>query len=64
MPEGKDNTVPNASKAARAPCRRAIAELGGLWDAGIESGPSADGEEAFARIRRKLDAKLADRPAE
>ena len=64
MPGGKDNTVANASQAARAPCRRAIAELRNLWDAGIESGPSADGEAAFGRIKSKLDAKLPDRPGE
>ncbi len=44
--------------------KRAIEELGRLWDAGIASGPATDGEEAFARIKSKLDARLADRPAE
>ena len=42
----------------------AIEELGRLWDAGIESGPPTDGEEAFVRIKSKLDTRLADRPAE
>ena len=36
--------------------QRAIEELGRLWDEGIESGPPADGEAAFARIRQKLAA--------
>jgi antitoxin ParD1/3/4 len=43
---------------------RAIEELGRLWDAGIASGPAMDGEAAFARIKSKLDARLADRPTE
>lgn len=34
---------------------RAIEALRGLWDAGIASGPAVDGEEAFARIKTKLD---------
>jgi len=51
-------------KQRRTSRQRAIEELGGLWDAGIASGPPIDGEEAFARIKSKLDAKLAERPAE
>ncbi len=43
---------------------KAIEELGRLWDAGMNSGPAVDGEEAFARIRQSLDAKLAERGAE
>jgi hypothetical protein len=27
----------------------------------MSSGPAVDGEEAFARIRQKLDAKIAER---
>ena len=38
---------------------KAIEELGRLWDAGLGSGPASDGEVAFARIRQKLDAKIA-----
>ena len=44
----------------RAQRARAIEELGRLWDTGISSGPAIDGEEAFTRIRQKLDAKIAD----
>ena len=33
-------------------------ELGELWDAGIASGPSGSGDEAFARTRAELE-KLA-----
>lgn len=43
----------------RAQRAKAIEELGRLWDAGIASGPASDSEEAFARIKRKLDAKIA-----
>jgi antitoxin ParD1/3/4 len=43
---------------------KAIEELGRLWDAGMSSGPSVDGEETFARIREKLDAKIVERGAE
>jgi antitoxin ParD1/3/4 len=38
-----------------------LEELGRLWDEGMASGPAVDGQEAFARIRKKLDAKLAAR---
>jgi len=40
---------------------RAIDTLGQLWDDGMAGGPPVDGEEAFGRIRKKLDAKLAER---
>ena len=40
---------------------QAVAELGRLWDRGIESGPASDGEEAFARIRARLDGEASDR---
>ena len=43
---------------------KAIEELGRLWDLGLRSGPAVDGEEAFARIRHKLDAKMTGREAE
>ncbi len=51
-------------KERRTLRKHAIEELGRLWDSGIASGPPTDGEAAFARIKSKLDAKLADRPAE
>lgn len=43
---------------------RAVEELGRLWDAGLGSGPPTDGEEAFARIWRKLDATTTARGPE
>jgi len=46
-------------KFRRAQRERAIEEFGRLWDEGIASGPSVDGEEAFARIKDKLDAGIA-----
>lgn len=49
-------------KHRRTSRQRAIEELGRLWDAGIASGPPIGGEEAFARIKNKLDAKLAEHP--
>jgi antitoxin ParD1/3/4 len=51
-------------KQRRTLRQQAIEKLGRLWDAGIESGPPIEGEEAFARIERKLDAKLAEHPTE
>lgn len=39
----------------------AIDELRRRWDEGIASGPATDGEEAFARIKRKLEAKVGER---
>lgn len=42
---------------------RAITELGRLWDEGLASGPPADGEEAFARLRERLEKRLASREA-
>jgi antitoxin ParD1/3/4 len=41
----------------RAGREAAAAELGRLWDEGLASGPSADGEEAFERIRGRLAAQ-------
>ena len=51
-------------KQRRTLRRQAIEELGRLWDSGIASGPPTDGEEAFARIKTKLEARLAERPTE
>lgn len=51
-------------KHRRTQRARAIEELGRLWDAGMGSGPAVDGEEAFARIGRNLDAGIADRGTE
>lgn len=36
---------------------QAVAELGRLWDDGLASGGAVDGEAAFARIKKSLDAK-------
>ncbi len=46
-------------KFRRARRERAVEELGRLWDAGVDSGSPVDGEEAFARIGSKLEAKTA-----
>lgn len=35
-----------------------VEELGRQWDAGLASGDSVDGEQAFERIRARLDANL------
>lgn len=40
--------------------REAAAELGRLWDEGLASGPTVDGEEAFERIRGRLAADAGD----
>ena len=40
-----------------------ITELGRQWDAGIASGLPTEGNEAFSRIRARLDAKLSDHGA-
>ena len=40
-----------------------ITELGRQWDAGIASGAAREGNEAFSRIRARLDAKLSDHGA-
>ena len=34
-----------------------IEDLGRLWDEGVSSGPSRDGEEAFARLRSRLKSR-------
>ena len=51
-------------KHRRAQRAKAVEELGRLWDAGMGSGPAVDGEEAFARIKMKLDDKIAQRGEE
>jgi antitoxin ParD1/3/4 len=48
-------------KLRRTQRDRGIEELRRLWDEGIASGPSVDGEEAFGRIKGKLNARLAER---
>ncbi|TGQ85716.1 type II toxin-antitoxin system ParD family antitoxin [Mesorhizobium sp. M8A.F.Ca.ET.208.01.1.1] len=40
---------------------QAIDELGRLWDEGMASGDRVDGRDAFARIKGKLDARIAER---
>jgi hypothetical protein len=37
-----------------------VHELGRLWDEGMASGSSVDGHQAFARIKSKLHAKVAE----
>lgn len=37
---------------------QAVEALGRQWDTGIASGAPVDGEQAFARIRARLDSKL------
>ena len=51
-------------KFRRAQRDQIIAELGRQWDAGIASGLATEGNEAFFRVRARLDAKLSGhRPA-
>ncbi|AZO11737.1 MULTISPECIES: type II toxin-antitoxin system ParD family antitoxin [unclassified Mesorhizobium] len=40
---------------------QAIHELGRLWDEGMASGNAVDGNQAFTRIKNKLEAKIAER---
>lgn len=51
-------------KLRRVERSRAVEELGRLWDVGIASGPAADGEDAFARMRARLGDRIDDRPAD
>lgn len=44
--------------ARRTEREQALVQLGRLWDEGAESGEATDGEAAFERIRRSLDAKI------
>jgi antitoxin ParD1/3/4 len=46
----------------RAERKHAREQLGRLWDEGMASGPSAEGEEAFTRIRRKLELRTGNGP--
>jgi antitoxin ParD1/3/4 len=51
-------------KFRRAQRDQIIAELGRQWDTGIASGLATEGNEAFSRVRARLDAKLSGhRPA-
>ncbi len=45
----------------RAQRHEAVAQIGRLWDEGVASGPSVDGEEAFERIRGGLDRRMKSR---
>lgn len=47
----------------RAERAAAVDDLRRLWDAGLASGEPIDGEEAFARIRERLEARTAARGA-
>lgn len=47
-------------KLRRSQRQQAVEALRRLWDEGINSGPAVDGEEAFTRLKTKLDAKLAE----
>lgn len=46
-------------KFRRTQRAQAVEELGRQWEEGLKSGPASDGEEAFARLRTSLDAKLS-----
>ena len=39
---------------------RAVDEHGSLWDVGLARGEAVDAEEAFARLERKLDARIVE----
>jgi antitoxin ParD1/3/4 len=39
---------------------QAIEAMGRQWDEGIASGAAADGEQAFARLRARLDGRLSE----
>jgi antitoxin ParD1/3/4 len=45
-------------KLRREQRAQAMEDLGRQWDAGLASGGAVDGEQVFARIRKRLDAKL------
>jgi antitoxin ParD1/3/4 len=47
-------------KFRRMQREQAIEELRRIWDVGIASGPATDGEEAFARMRQRIGAKLTE----
>jgi antitoxin ParD1/3/4 len=46
-------------KFRRAQREKAIEGIGRAWDTGIESGPATDGEEAFARLHKRLGGREA-----
>jgi antitoxin ParD1/3/4 len=48
-------------KFRRAQRRKAIEEIGRLWDEGVASGSATDGEEAFARIGKRLAGHIGAR---
>lgn len=50
-------------KFRRAQREQAVAALGRLWDEGVASGQPVDGEAAFVRVRRKLEARIVGDPA-
>jgi antitoxin ParD1/3/4 len=50
-------------KLRRTQREKAVEELRRLWDEGIASGPAVDGDEAFARMRARLEDKIAARSA-
>ena len=50
-------------KFRRAQRDQNIIELRRQWDAGIASGPATEGNDAFSRVRGRLDAKLSDHGA-
>ena len=47
-------------KARRIEREKAVEEIGRLWDIGVSSGVSTEGEEAFARIRAALAREVTD----
>lgn len=65
MPEAEKDGVTTAfeegcvsgSSAEQGAREEAISAIGRAWDEGVASGPASDGEEAFARIRRKLASR-------
>jgi antitoxin ParD1/3/4 len=46
-------------KLRRSQREQALKALGRHWDTGLASGDAVDGEQAFARIRARLDGKLS-----
>lgn len=42
---------------------QALEELGRLWDKGMRSGSAVDGHQSFARIKSRLDMRIAARKA-
>ncbi|MCG6122076.1 MAG: hypothetical protein MEP57_05140 [Microvirga sp.] len=54
--EGEGDRLPGAigALADQEAREEAMSAIGRAWDEGVASGPASDGEEAFARIRRRL----------